>query len=205
MLLGVHAIWGSTSAPTAQHQRRSPRTAGDRTGKHNRRFISALVERFHLSATCFCTSSPGMAERLSPSLGHATVRNRVPPPDDGDVTRWDLSRKDRLMDAHLSSHHRDTIAKIFGHPASGNIEWRQVLSLLENIGTTTEERNGKFKVALGPETEVLERPRGKDINEQLIVDLRRILRQAGFAPDGGASTPDERDRDHGDAQWGAPT
>jgi hypothetical protein len=109
------------------------------------------------------------------------------------------------MDAHLSSHHRDTIAKIFGHPASGNIEWRQVLSLLENIGTTTEERNGKFKVALGPETEVLERPRGKDINEQLIVDLRRILRQAGFAPDGGASAPDERDRDHGDAQWGAPT
>jgi len=34
------------------------------------------------------------------------------------------------MDAHLSSHHRDTIAKIFSHPASGNIEWRQVLSLL---------------------------------------------------------------------------
>jgi hypothetical protein len=52
---------------------------------------------------------------------------------------------------------------------------------------------------------VLERPRGKDIDEQLIVDLRRILRQAGFAPDGPAPTPDERDRDHGDAQWGAPT
>ena len=109
------------------------------------------------------------------------------------------------MDAHLSSHHRDTIAKIFGHPASGNIEWRQVLSLLENIGTTTEERNGKFKVASGPETEVLERPRGKDINEQLIVDLRRILRQAGFGPDAGASTPAERHRHHGDSQWGAPT
>jgi hypothetical protein len=109
------------------------------------------------------------------------------------------------LDAHLSSHHRDTIAKIFTHPASGNIEWRAVLSLLESIGTTTEERNGKFKVALGPETEVLERPRGKDIDEQLIVDLRRILRQAGFAPDGGAATRDERDRDHGDSQWGAPT
>jgi hypothetical protein len=109
------------------------------------------------------------------------------------------------MDAHLSSHHRDTIKKIFSHPASGNIEWRQVLSLLETLGTTTEEHNGKFKVALGPETEVLERPSGKDINEQLIVDLRRILRQAGFAPDGRGSTPDERDRDHGDAQWGAPT
>jgi hypothetical protein len=110
-----------------------------------------------------------------------------------------------LMDAHLSSHHRDTIEKIFRHPASGNIEWREVLSLLKYLGTTTEERNGKFTVALGPETEVLEAPRGKDIDAQMIVDLRRILRQAGFAPDDEAPTPDERRRDHGDGQWGAPT
>jgi len=48
MPLAVHAIWGSASAPTTEHQRQRPRTAGDRTGKHNRRFISALVERFHL-------------------------------------------------------------------------------------------------------------------------------------------------------------
>lgn len=110
-----------------------------------------------------------------------------------------------MVDAHLSSHHRVTIEKIFSHPARGNIEWRQVLSLLENLGTTTEERNGKFTVALGPETEVVEAPRGKDIDEQMIVDLRRMLRQAGYAPDGGAPTPDERERDHGDRQWGAPT
>ena len=46
MLLSVHAIWGSASAPTAQHQRRRPRTAGDRAGKQNRQFIGALTERF---------------------------------------------------------------------------------------------------------------------------------------------------------------
>jgi len=51
------------------------------------------------------------------------------------------------------------------------------LSLLEYLGTTTEERNGKFKVTLGPETEVLDAPRGKDIDEQMIVDLRRMLSQ----------------------------
>ena len=109
------------------------------------------------------------------------------------------------MDAQLSSHHRDTIQKIFSHPASGNIEWREVLSLLEYLGTTAEERNGKFAVALGPETEVLEVPHGKDIDAQMIVDLRRMLRQAGFAPDDGAPTPDKRRRDHGDGQWGEPT
>jgi hypothetical protein len=109
------------------------------------------------------------------------------------------------MDEHLSSRHRDTVEKVFSHPASGNIEWREVRSLLEYLGTTTEERNGKFTVALGPETEVFEAPRGKDIDAQTIVDLRRMLRQAGFAPDDGRPTPDERRRDHGDGQWGAPT
>jgi hypothetical protein len=110
-----------------------------------------------------------------------------------------------LMDAHLSSHHRDAIQKIFSHPASGNIEWREVLSLLEYLGTTAEERNGKFAVTLGPETEVLEAPHGKDVDAQMIVDLRRMLRQAGFAPDDGAPTPDKPHRDHGDGQWGEPT
>jgi hypothetical protein len=43
MLLGVHAIRGNASAPTAEHQR-PPRTAGDRADKHNRQFIRALVE-----------------------------------------------------------------------------------------------------------------------------------------------------------------
>ena len=46
MLLSVHAIEGSASAPTAQHQRRRPRLAGDRAGKQNRQFIGALIERF---------------------------------------------------------------------------------------------------------------------------------------------------------------
>lgn len=102
----------------------------------------------------------------------------------------------------LSNHHRETIAKILDHPASGNIEWRQVLSLLEAIGEVTEEHNGKFKVSLGPETEVLHPPREKDIDEQMIVDLRRLLDQAGYAD--GAAIEDDRDRNRGDSRWGKP-
>jgi hypothetical protein len=37
---------GQRSAPTAEHQRRRARTAGERTGKQNRQFIGAPVERF---------------------------------------------------------------------------------------------------------------------------------------------------------------
>jgi len=82
----------------------------------------------------------------------------------------------------LDSEHRDTVEKIFSHPSSGNIEWRQVKSLLQAVGTVTEQRNGKLRVTLGDETEVLQPPRGKDIDQQMIVDLRRMLRHVGLAP-----------------------
>ena len=108
------------------------------------------------------------------------------------------------MTPHVSSHHRLTIVKIFHHPAGGNIEWRQVLAMLEDLGTVTQEHNGKFSVTLGSETEVLEAPRSKDIDEQMTVDLRRMRRQAGFAPD-VTPVPDTRQRDHGDGQWGEPS
>jgi hypothetical protein len=86
------------------------------------------------------------------------------------------------VEGHLDSRHRDTIAQIFTHPSSTNIEWRSVLSLLEAVGTTTEEHNGKFRVEVGPTTVFLQRPRGKDIDQQMIVDLRRMLKLAGLAP-----------------------
>jgi hypothetical protein len=59
-----------------------------------------------------------------------------------------------------------------------------------------------LKVALGSETEVLEAPRGKDIDAQMIVDLRRMLRQAGFTPDDTTQRPKEGRRDHGDGHSG---
>jgi len=82
----------------------------------------------------------------------------------------------------LGSHHRDTVSKLFEHPTSGNIEWREVKSLLESVGTATEEPEGALKVTLGGETELLHRPHGKDIDAQMVVDLRRMLTRAGLGP-----------------------
>ncbi len=109
------------------------------------------------------------------------------------------------MEAHLSNQHRDTVEQIFSHPPSRNIEWRRVVSLLETIGTVTHEHNGKLKVKLGPETEVLPAPHGKDVDVQIVVDLRRMLRQAGLGPDSSPAVADRSTRDHGDGQWGEPT
>lgn len=109
------------------------------------------------------------------------------------------------MADHLNNHHRDTVEKIFAKPPSHNVEWRQVVSLLEAVGTVTRQHNGKLKVALGPETEVLPAPHGKDVDTQILVDLRRMLTQAGYAPDGPGAVGDERRRDHGDSRWGKPS
>ena len=109
------------------------------------------------------------------------------------------------MEAHLNNHHRATVEKLFSHPASGNVEWHQVLSLLRAVGTVTEQHNGRVKVTVGSETEVLHPPHGKDIDRQMVVDLRRMLTEAGYGPDGAPAIEDQLTRDHGDGRWGKPT
>jgi hypothetical protein len=81
---------------------------------------------------------------------------------------------------HLDHHHRNTAEAILSHPVSHNIEWRDVLSLLEAIGEVSEEHDGNVKVRVGGEVETLHRPSGKDIGEQMVVDLRRMLGAGGI-------------------------
>jgi len=81
---------------------------------------------------------------------------------------------------HLSSHHRTTAEKILAHPVSHNIEWHDVVSLLSEIGTVTEQPNARLTVTVGDETERFDRPKGDDIDTQQVVDLRRMLRNAGI-------------------------
>jgi hypothetical protein len=81
---------------------------------------------------------------------------------------------------HLNNHHRDTLLRILEHPVGHNIEWPAVRSLLEAVASVEETHDGKLVVTLGGETETFERPRHKDIDAQLVVDLRRMLRRAGY-------------------------
>jgi hypothetical protein len=80
----------------------------------------------------------------------------------------------------LSDRHRDTLLRIFQHPASHNIEWHAVLSLLEAAGSVEQRHDGKYVVRVGTETEVFTRPKHKDIDTQQVVDLRRMLATAGY-------------------------
>lgn len=86
---------------------------------------------------------------------------------------------------HLSSHHRSTLQRLFQHPVSHNIEWIAVVSLLEAVGSVTEQPHGKVAVVVGSETEYFDPPARKDIDTQAVVNLRRMLRMAGYGLEAG--------------------
>src|ERR1700691_2143358 len=81
---------------------------------------------------------------------------------------------------HLSGHHRDTLLQIFQQRTNHNVEWHDVVSLLEAIGSIEQRHDDMFRFRIGEETEVLRRPSEKDIDGQQLVDLRRMLTSAGY-------------------------
>ena len=84
---------------------------------------------------------------------------------------------------HLNSHQRDTLAQIFRHPISHNLEWHAIVSFLEAVGTVQETHKGHLLVTVGDTTDTLEAPHNKDIDAEQLAILRRLLRKAGYAPD----------------------
>lgn len=82
----------------------------------------------------------------------------------------------------LSHHHRDTLERIFEHPVSNNIDWTKAVALLRALGAIDERPDGRLGVTLGSDTEVFDRPTDKDLSVEQVVDLRRMLANAGFAP-----------------------
>ena len=83
----------------------------------------------------------------------------------------------------LDRHHRATVERIFSHPVGHNIQWHDVLSLLECLAAVTGEHDGRYAVTLGSETQTFDAPRHHDIDEQQVIDLRRMLRGAGITPE----------------------
>ena len=120
----------------------------------------------------------------------------------------------------LDHQHRRTARAILSRPVGHNIEWRDALSLLQALGMVCEKHNGKLTVALGGETAgTLRRPSGKDLDEQTLRDLRRMLTAAGLTaqaliehgePDVRIARAERAEpvagrepaRDHGDGRWG---
>lgn len=83
----------------------------------------------------------------------------------------------------LNSHQRDTLAHIYRHPLSHNIEWHEVVSLLNAVATVEETHKGNLLVTLGEESETFIPSHEKDIDANQLASLRRFLRKAGYGPE----------------------
>lgn len=82
--------------------------------------------------------------------------------------------------AHLSGRHRDTLDKILRHPTSRNVEWREVVSLLGAVGTVETRHDDKVEVRVGSRIAFFDVPPHKDVDVETVVDLRRLLTDAGY-------------------------
>jgi hypothetical protein len=83
----------------------------------------------------------------------------------------------------LTENHRNTLYHLERHPTSHNLEWHDVKALLAEVGTVTDEHDGKVKVSLGGKTLFITPPRHKDIDEDTVLELRRMLHAAGYHTD----------------------
>ena len=81
----------------------------------------------------------------------------------------------------LDHHHRLTIAKLYGHPLSRNIQWHDVEALLERLGAVGQSHRGNVTVSVGDQMVSLGKRRGHDLTEDQVVRVRHLLQGLGLA------------------------
>ncbi len=83
----------------------------------------------------------------------------------------------------LTSSHQRTFDRIFQHPISHNLEWRDVHALLEEMGDVAKEHNGSLKVTRNGQTMVLHPTSKKDVAEMdEVMALRHFLERSEMTP-----------------------
>jgi hypothetical protein len=86
------------------------------------------------------------------------------------------------MQAQLSGPHQKTYQRIMQHPMPHNLQWRDVWSMLGAVtnASAVENGNGTLKVTRNGQTLVLQRPRGKDLEDkEELMQVRHFLERSG--------------------------
>ena len=78
---------------------------------------------------------------------------------------------------------RRTLEALFRHPSPGNLAWSDAWHLLERLGTTRQEPNGRVVIAVGDHKFVFHPPHTKELTSEEITQLRKFLEGAGVTPD----------------------
>ena len=88
-----------------------------------------------------------------------------------------------MQQLKLDHHHRTTAERTFRHPTSHNIQWHDVQSLLEVIGDCRETKHGSYEVKIDEQLFIFRGPLGRDLNDDHVSDLRKVLRHVGITPE----------------------
>jgi hypothetical protein len=78
--------------------------------------------------------------------------------------------------------HQRTLGQIFEHPTSHNIEWRDVIRMLDTFGTTAEAGHDGLRVTVNQKTVVFHHTYHKTLNDEQVQQMRHFLRDAGIQP-----------------------
>ncbi|RKU38761.1 hexulose-6-phosphate synthase [Candidatus Poribacteria bacterium] len=82
----------------------------------------------------------------------------------------------------MNKRHQRTLNAIFAQPISGNIKWRNVETLLKNLGAVLNERAGsRVAVSLKGRVAYFHRPHpSPNMDKGAVRDLRKFLENVGI-------------------------
>jgi hypothetical protein len=86
----------------------------------------------------------------------------------------------------LNGHHETTLRKIFGHPLNHNLQWREVASLLEHVGSVEPLAGERVLVKVGEGSATLDiahHHHDHALSDVEVIAVRHLLLGAGVTPD----------------------
>lgn len=84
----------------------------------------------------------------------------------------------------MQKKHRQTLRRVFAHPACGSIPWRDIEALFIELGARVEKREGsRIKVVLFNEVRIFHRPHpSPDTDKGAVASIRKWLKNNGVTP-----------------------
>ena len=91
--------------------------------------------------------------------------------------------------SHLSSKNIRTMERLYHHPVSHNLEWHDVVALVEKVGTVKEEAHGRLTLTVNEISRQFHRSDDGAVSDpKQVLELRHLLESAGI----GKTISDEK-------------
>ncbi len=90
--------------------------------------------------------------------------------------------------AAVTGARRRTLEAIFRHPLAHNLEWIDVVALIDRLGSVQEQPNHEFVLELAGQRHLMRRPHKKDLTTDEVLQLRHFITRAGLSPERPSET-----------------